>query len=607
MTRSPSPSPPPPPPLPQRPPPPPALDKTREENVNIQPEQFLLLAFPSALVSLPPADPADRAVELLCVTYPAPAALPSAPGSAPQAPQTDTDTLLLLRLGPPAAPPPAAHPPPGDTHVIPLFPSQPILHAPHTRTFHFPSAEPALSITFPRSEAAPEWTDQEQSDVETLELLLRDYGVLHPPHHRALSPSSPLSLAQAAPPAYALPDDPRGRLLVVDEDSGAVLGELEHPALDLAAVSESPSLTQQAHEKDPVVIQLPPTPPEGEAPAETLVRPAETEEEFELILRGATVLSRAIQGATSAITGGINYAAQLYVAHVPPAPGGPTHLSPGAQAAVRSVHQVSGTAVRVTAKTTGVVHRFIERAIDKAGEAAQGLRGPQDPNAPPPPNTPWREATRKGGALLSRVLVGTDMLLTTVETSTQALVNSTTEGVSHVLEHRYGPEVGSASRTVSETVRNVGVVYVDARGVGHRALLKSVGKRAVQVTMMSGGKVSLGQAVVKPGEGPIEVLHGAMRETERLDEALAHRQGSASRRRQLERDAVAGTSGAKLVDRRQAGEGEGSTLRRRDPWEQEQGEEHQLTGPPGYDHALGYSVDKPAARDGKLIDIDTLD
>ncbi|KZP00633.1 hypothetical protein CALVIDRAFT_560588 [Calocera viscosa TUFC12733] len=534
--------------------------------LNIQPQEFLLLSFPSALVTLSPAQPAHRTVELVCVTYPHPS---------PTSQEPETDTLLLLRLGPttivssPTAETAesAAAEAASSAQSIPLFPRARILHSPASRTFHFPDSEPPLSLTFPPSEQSADQS-QLQRDVETLELLLRDYGVLHPSDDPL-----PLPASLEEPPAYSLPADPRGLLLVIDQSSGAVLGELDHPLLNTAQVSESPTLTQKGHEKDPVVISLPSTPPAGEEPEATHVRPAETEDEFELILQGATVLSRVIAGATSVLTGGIDYAAQLYVSRVPPAPGGPTHLSPSAQAAVRSVHQASDTAVRVTAKTTGVVHRFIDRAIDKAGEAASGLRGPVDPNAPPPPNTRWREVTRQGGKLLSRVLVGTDMLLTTVESSAQALVNSTTEGVSRGLEHRYGPEVGGASRRVSATVRNVGVVYVDARGVGHRALLKHAGVHAVKATI-AGGTVSLDQEVLAmPGR---EEKGEAVKDVDVLVEV------------EVEAPDV---GGSEVLP---GSEKEG--LRRREPWDQEE------EGLPVYEEGKGYGT-----RTGKLIEIDQVD
>jgi spartin len=46
--------------------------------------------------------------------------------------------------------------------------------------------------------------------------------------------------------------------------------------------------------------------------------------------------------------------------------------------------------------------------------------------------------------------------------------------------------MGNAVGLVGDSVRNVGVVYIDARGVGRRALLRVAGKRMVKGRM--GGK-----------------------------------------------------------------------------------------------------------------------
>jgi hypothetical protein len=65
--------------------------------------------------------------------------------------------------------------------------------------------------------------------------------------------------------------------------------------------------------------------------------------------------------------------------------------------------------------------------------------------------------------------------------------------------------MGSAVAVVGESVRNVGVVYVDARGVGRRALLRIAAGRVVrgrmggrEVVFKEGG---LGRGVVLQGDG----------------------------------------------------------------------------------------------------------
>jgi len=51
---------------------------------------------------------------------------------------------------------------------------------------------------------------------------------------------------------------------------------------------------------------------------------------------------------------------------------------------------------------------------------------------------------------------------------------------------RYGQEAGNISRMTGKSVTNVGLVYIDVKGVGRRALLTRAGKVVVKAKM--GGK-----------------------------------------------------------------------------------------------------------------------
>lgn len=70
---------------------------------------------------------------------------------------------------------------------------------------------------------------------------------------------------------------------------------------------------------------------------------------------------------------------------------------------------------------------------------------------------------------------------------------------------RYGPEAGAHTRHFGETVRNVGVVYIDARGVGRRALIKRAGKRMIKGRLGSGKEVVLGDETTAGGVGQLHV------------------------------------------------------------------------------------------------------
>jgi spartin len=53
------------------------------------------------------------------------------------------------------------------------------------------------------------------------------------------------------------------------------------------------------------------------------------------------------------------------------------------------------------------------------------------------------------------------------------------------MQHKYGPEAAESSLLVAGTARNVGLVYVDMKGIGRRALLRKAGKGLVDGRLRS--------------------------------------------------------------------------------------------------------------------------
>lgn len=60
-----------------------------------------------------------------------------------------------------------------------------------------------------------------------------------------------------------------------------------------------------------------------------------------------------------------------------------------------------------------------------------------------------------------------------------------------VVQHRYGDEARDLTDSITTAGSNVVLVYVDARGVMHRALLKRAGKGALRARMKDGSEVVL--------------------------------------------------------------------------------------------------------------------
>ncbi|CAE6533955.1 unnamed protein product [Rhizoctonia solani] len=416
-------------------------------------EGFLLLTIPNCTIITQDQRTQTGILALECVTIPLPTQTPFA--GAARDTSNERDVWLVLRLG--------------DFETI-ISPIQTITHARAQHQFTIPAEDGGnVTLTVP----AP-LTDAATEDLESLEVLLSQYGILQETGSGATTPGD------------KGPRDNKGRLMLVDEDNGAMLGTLGEQFY----IREDPGLVSKGHEKDPVVVEIP---ERGEQVYVHNISP----DEQDWLLRSAGYISRGILYATDLATKGMVAAAQRYVSNSSPTTQ-PLVFSETTNNNVRRVHNISGQAVKVTAKTTGMIHKMIDMGIDRvAGTGKNKQVNRSTPGAPPPPPRPPR--------LLNRILISTDLLLTTLEQSATQLVSHGTDAASKVAGHRYGPEAGAHTRHLGETVRNVGVVYVDARGVGRRALIKRAGKRVIKGRLGSGKEVVLGDEQTTGGVGQLHV------------------------------------------------------------------------------------------------------
>ncbi|KAJ1309391.1 hypothetical protein OPQ81_006168 [Rhizoctonia solani] len=414
-------------------------------------EGFLLLTIPNCTLVTQDQRTQTGVLALECVTIP----LPTQTAFAGVARDTsnERDVWLVLRLG--------------EFETI-ISPTQAITHIRARHQFIIPAEDGGnvtLTVPTPMTDAATE-------DLESLEVLLSQYGVL-----QETGPGASTDGAKG-------PGDNKGRLVLVDEDNGAMLGTLG----EQFHIREDPGLVSRGHEKDPVVVEIP---ERGEQVYVHNIAP----DEQDWLLRSAGYISRGILYATDLATKGMTAAAERYVSNSSPTTQ-PIVFSETTNNNMRRVHNISGQAVKVTAKTTGMIHKMIDMGIDRVAGTGKNKQADRSaPGAPPPPPRPPR--------LLNRILISTDMLLTTLEQSATQLVSHGTEAASKVAGHRYGPEAGAHTRHFGETVRNVGVVYIDARGVGRRALIKRAGKRVIKGRLGSGREVVLGDEQTAGGVGQL--------------------------------------------------------------------------------------------------------
>ena len=83
------------------------------------------------------------------------------------------------------------------------------------------------------------------------------------------------------------------------------------------------------------------------------------------------------------------------------------------------------------------------------------------------------------------MLLSLDLILSTLDHETRRLLDGSTHTVGAVVGHKYGPDAAHASLLVAGTAKNVGLVYVDMRGIGRRALLRRAGVHLVKGRLSS--------------------------------------------------------------------------------------------------------------------------
>jgi spartin len=98
--------------------------------------------------------------------------------------------------------------------------------------------------------------------------------------------------------------------------------------------------------------------------------------------------------------------------------------------------------VKVTARTTALIHKAIDRVVAPIA----GTNKPQTANSGPPPLPPRpgekTNATQYPGPppkpprLLNRILISTDLLLSTLEQSATQLVEGSTDSLARGLGHK---------------------------------------------------------------------------------------------------------------------------------------------------------------------------
>ncbi|KAF9257386.1 hypothetical protein L218DRAFT_1006249 [Marasmius fiardii PR-910] len=264
-------------------------------------------------------------------------------------------------------------------------------------------------------------------------------------------------------------EDLRGRILLRDEDSGEIVGELDKKVM----VKEDPSMYKKGHEDDPVVIEIPEDAylTDDETAIEAFARNVPPDQ-HDWMTKSATLASHAITETTNLIVRGISTASSYYISHsTPSSTPSPTSSRTAAflssdrtRKGLTKVHAASAKALQAS---SGAIN-FVDQAIYRVagGKKSENLVG-QEGQALPTPKTLGRRA---------RFVLSADLILSTIEESTKKLIAVGADHGDAMVRHKYGPEAAESSASIAKTAKNVGLVYIDLQGIGRKAIVKRVAK-----------------------------------------------------------------------------------------------------------------------------------
>ncbi|WWC89253.1 uncharacterized protein L201_004174 [Kwoniella dendrophila CBS 6074] len=479
---------------------------------------------------------------------------------------------------------------------------------------HISNASILFNLPLPNSQADLE-------DLDSFEVLLRQYGCLSINQTALSNITLPLQNTQRQQRTSAVPsssstggsqhvdnkgrgeeemlapEELRGRIVLINEDNGQVVGELEQQF----DIEEDKKLLNEDKSK-PVMLDFTGQLREGQQALQVKVRTIPEEDlQDDWILRGANTLSKGLSTFSQWSSKQMISGADTFIRNSTPS-AEPVKFSPQTKQNFVKVHNGSVKAATVTKSTIGKITGVISTAAEKTynhgykpardayrrnsttgaysapssaypSSSATGVAPipvpyqvrqsatsppPPIPNKPshlqgtspiPPPlptsekpnptiaippsygatnytsepnnisgpNTPGSvnssanatPTTKKKKALLGRVLLAGEVVLTSLEATAHDLINNGTIAASSAAGHKYGPDAGEATALVGGSVKNVAVVYIDVAGVGRRAILKSTAKGFVKAKLADGETVKLqaeghGQQIM-PGQ--VEIQH----------------------------------------------------------------------------------------------------
>ncbi|KAK9317021.1 senescence-associated protein-domain-containing protein [Lipomyces starkeyi] len=327
-----------------------------------------------------------------------------------------------------------------------------------------------------------------QEDVDTFETILAQCTTFL---ERASPPKRPAAYhtAHNAPgegdisSADSRLGESHGKIVLVDEEDGSVVGEL----MDGYEIVEKPGVKPGS--KYPVEIQLP---AEGEG---NQISVSNVSEEYlrmsrhpaykkSTIVQTSATASHLIVTGSSCLANVLASGADSFTKKSKPNPK-PMTFSADTHARIRKISSISHGAADLSAKTVAQVSKYAQNF------GASLLRG----------NEKDQLSSHDGGSanrveyepgILNRSIIAFSTLVDGIEQSARIVLSSGSAAATTMIGHRYGAEAGDVTAHLTGGVTNVGLVYIDTLGVSRKALLKSVAKGMVVGRMRDGKQVVVG-------------------------------------------------------------------------------------------------------------------
>ncbi|KAL2820734.1 senescence-associated protein-domain-containing protein [Aspergillus granulosus] len=351
-----------------------------------------------------------------------------------------------------------------------------------------PDAGAFIRIQFPSIGSGPNKVTQE--DIDTFETILAQCTAFleraqvskdHVPYNPANFAAGEGYVSSSAKPHSKT--DQHGRIVLVDEENGSVVGEME--GYD---VVETPDVKPGS--KRPVEIQLP---AEGEG---NQVSVSNVSEEYlstarhpayknSSLVQSSATASRLIVTGSTYLANAMTTGADAFTRKVKPNPK-PATFSETTHTRIRKIGTFSTGAADISSKTVGQVGRY-------AQNFGASLAGRNKDNGKAR-SSKVPEYGKPG--ILNKSLIAFSTLADGIEQGARNVLTSGSAAATTMIGHRYGSEAGTVASNLTGGIKNVGLVYIDASGVSRKAVLKSVAKGMV-VGRMKDGK----QVVVGAGDG----------------------------------------------------------------------------------------------------------